>query len=258
MVIAMELIFDSHAHYYDERFDDDRDELLESLKNNGVGYVLGASSDMENSRLSVELAEKHPFMYASVGIHPHDAKDLKPADIDELINLSNHEKVVAIGEIGLDYHYDYSPRDDQKRCFTELLELAIKLDMPTIIHSREAHADTLSVLKKYKPKGVVHCYTGSVEMVREIINLGMYIGLDGPVTFKNAVMPVEVAKAVPLDRLLIETDCPYLAPVPFRGKRCDSTMLIHVAEKIAEARGLTTDEIISATRENAMRLFGIK
>ena len=254
----MELIFDSHAHYYDERFDGDRDELLESLKDNGVGYVLGASSDMENSRMSVKLAEKYPFMYASVGIHPHDAKDFKPTDIDELIILSKHEKVVAIGETGLDYHYDYSPRDDQMRCFTELLELAIKLDMPAIIHSREAHLDTLNVLKKHKPRGVVHCYSGSAEMAREIVNLGMYIGLDGPVTFKNAVMPVEVAKTVPLERLLIETDCPYLAPVPFRGKRCDSTMLIHVAKKIAEARGTTADEIIAATRENAMRLFGIK
>ena len=249
------MIFDSHAHYDDEAFDADRDELLTRLFSDDICGIINVGCNLETSKKSVELAQKYPLIWAAVGVHPHDAEKVPANYIEELKRLSNEPKVVAIGEIGLDYHYDFSPRDVQRKVFEEQLKLAKDLDLPVIIHNREAHADTLELLKKYRPKGVVHCFSGSLEMASEIIKLGMYIGLGGAVTFKNAKNPVLVAKNIPLDRILLETDCPYMAPVPHRGERCDSSMIRLTAEKIAAERGIAVEELFSAAKENAGALF---
>ncbi len=250
-------IFDSHAHYDHEDFDSDRSELLSSMAEKGISHILNSSSDIISSRASVKLTAEYPFFYASVGVHPHDATTLNDEVIGELKKLSEIEKVVAIGEIGLDFHYDFSPRDIQREAFEKQLILAKELDMPIIIHSREACEETLNLVKKYRPKGVVHCFSGSVETALEYVKLGMYIGLTGVVTFKNAKKPIEVAAAVPIEHLLIETDCPYMAPVPFRGKRCDSSMLISVANTIANTKGIPPQELCDITRENVFRAFEI-
>lgn len=249
------MIFDSHAHYDDEAFNADRDELLTRLFIEDVCGIINVGCNLETSKKSVELAQKYPLIWAAVGVHPHDAEKVPTNYIEELKRLSNESKVVAIGEIGLDYHYDFSPRDVQKKVFAEQLELAKDLDLPVIIHNREAHADTLELLKKYRPKGVVHCFSGSLEMASEIIKLGMYIGLGGAVTFKNAKNPVLVAKNIPLDRLLLETDCPYMAPVPHRGKRCDSSMIRLTADRIAAERGISVEALLSAAKNNVFSLF---
>ena len=249
------MIFDSHAHYDDKAFEADRDELLSKLFATDVCGIINVGCNMETSKLSVELAQKYPLIWPSVGIHPHETENIPENYLDTLAAYLNHRKTVAIGEIGLDYHYDFSSREAQKMLFEEQLSLAKELDVPVIIHDREAHADTLELLKKYRPKGVVHCFSGSVEMSEEIIKLGMYIGLGGAVTFKNAKNPMFVAKAAPLDRILLETDCPYMAPVPHRGTRCDSSMIKFTAEKIAIERGISADELFKATNENAQQLF---
>ncbi|MFR1509633.1 MAG: TatD family hydrolase [Acutalibacteraceae bacterium] len=249
------MIFDSHAHYDDKAFEADRDELLSKLFATDVCGIINVGCNMETSKLSVELAQKYPLIWSSVGIHPHETENIPENYLGTLAAYLNHRKTVAIGEIGLDYHYDFSPREAQKMSFEEQLSLAKELDVPVIIHDREAHADTLELLKKYRPKGVVHCFSGSVEMSEEIIKLGMYIGLGGAVTFKNAKNPMFVAKAAPLDRILLETDCPYMAPVPHRGTRCDSSMIKFTAEKIAIERGISADELFKATNENAQQLF---
>lgn len=249
------MIFDSHAHYDDEDFDVDREAFLADLPNHDVCGVINCGCSMDSSRFSVELAEKYDYIYAAVGIHPHDAEKTPFTAIDELRELSQNEKTVAIGEIGLDYHYDFSPRDVQKEWFERQLILAKELELPVIVHDREAHEDTWNLLKKYKPEGVVHCFSGSVEMARDILSIGMYIGLGGAVTFKNAKKPVEVAKYIPLDRLLTETDAPYMTPVPFRGKRNTSALIPYSAEKIAEVRGITAEEVLEAGVQNAKRLF---
>ncbi len=249
------MIFDSHAHYDDEAFDADRDELLTRLFSEDVCGIINVGCNLETSKKSVELARKYPLIWAAVGVHPHDAKEVPANYLEELASLSSEPKVVAIGEIGLDYHYDFSPREVQKKVFEEQLKLAKDLDLPVIIHNREAHGDTLELLKKYCPKGVVHCFSGSLEMADEIIKLGMYIGLGGAVTFKNAKNPVLVAKNISLDRILLETDCPYMAPVPHRGKRCDSSMIKLTAEKLAAERGVSVEEILSAARKNAVKLM---
>ena len=249
------MIFDSHAHYDDKAFEADRDELLSKLFATDVCGIINVGCNMETSKLSVELAQKYPLIWSSVGIHPHETENIPENYLGTLAAYLNHRKTVAIGEIGLDYHYDFSPREAQKMSFEEQLSLAKELDVPVIIHDREAHADTLELLKKYRHKGVVHCFSGSVEMSEEIIKLGMYIGLGGAVTFKNAKNPMFVAKAAPLDRILLETDCPYMAPVPHRGTRCDSSMIKFTAEKIAIERGISADELFKATNENAQQLF---
>lgn len=251
------MIFDSHAHYDDKAFDNDRDILLSKLFSTDVCGIINVGCSMETSKISVELSQKYPLIWASVGVHPHEAENVPENYLDTLRNYLNDEKTVAIGEIGLDYHYDFSPRETQKRLFEEQLKLSRELDIPVIIHDREAHSDTFELLKKYKPKGVVHCFSGSVEMAEEIIKLGMYIGLGGAVTFKNAKNPVLVAKVVPLNRILLETDCPYMTPVPYRGTRCDSSMIKFTAEKIATERGISVDELFNATNENAQKLFSI-
>ncbi len=254
----MASIFDSHAHYDDEAFDADREELLSGLYAGNVCGIINASASMASSRLSIQLAERYPFVWAAVGIHPEDAAHVTAKDIDELRQLYAHPRVIAIGEIGLDYHYEDScPRKKQLEVFNAQLELAGELDAPVIVHDREAHEDILRLLKTFRPRGVVHCFSGSTEMLRELINIGMYIGLGGAVTFKNARRPVESAAAVPIDRLLLETDAPYMAPVPCRGKRCDSGMIVHTAARIAEIRGISTDELLEQTQQNACRLFSL-
>jgi len=253
-------IFDSHAHYDDEAFDADRDTVLQSLSEQGVDYVLNAACDMTSCGTTLSLTQKYPFVYGSAGIHPHSAAEVVKSDeyIDLIRQCVQHEKIVAIGEIGLDYHYDFSPKEDQMAVFIRQMELADQLDMPVIIHSREATADTLQVLKMFPGvRGVVHCFSGSDQTALEVLKLGYYIGFTGSVTFKNNKKGPAAAAVVPLDRLLIETDCPYMAPVPLRGKRCDSSMLPLVAQKLAEIKGVSPQEIIDAAAENACKLFGI-
>ena len=250
-------IFDTHAHYDDSRFDEDRDELLTSLKEKGVSHIVNCGCDLKSSRTTVELSEKYDFIYAAVGVHAHEAEEATEEDLLEIEKLYENKKVVAVGEIGLDYHYDFSPRDRQIEIFERQLAIATKLNLPVIVHDREAHEDTMNLLKKYRPKGVVHCFSGSAEMAKEIVKLGMYIGIGGAVTFKNAKKPIEVVEYLPLDRLLLETDAPYMTPVPFRGQRCDSAHIAYTAEKIAEIKGIDVQELIDICNENAKRLFKI-
>ncbi len=250
-------IFDTHAHYDDSRFDEDRDELLSSLSEKGVSNIVNCGCDLKSSLTTLELAEKYDFIYAALGVHAHEAEEATDSDLNEIEKLYSKQKVVAVGEIGLDYHYDFSPRERQIEVFERQIKLANELDLPIIVHDREAHEDTMNLLKKYKPKGVVHCFSGSAEMAKEIIKLGMYVGMGGAVTFKNAVKPVEVARLLPLDRLLLETDAPYMTPVPFRGKRCDSAHIAFTAERIAEIKGIDSQQLIDICNENAKRLFGI-
>ena len=254
----MRNIFDSHAHYNDEQFDIDRDSLLASLPEAGIVGIINCGTDVTSSLSSIEMAEKYPFVYAACGYHPESALEFTDDNLAGIEKMLSHEKCVAVGEIGLEYHYDFVPKDVQKYVFEKHLELAVKYDMPVIVHDREAHADTMELLKKYKPKGVLHCYSGSTEMAKEVLKLGMYIGLGGAVTFKNAVKPVEVAEMIPPDRLLLETDCPYMAPVPMRGKRNNSAYIAYVAEKIAEIRNISAQELLDITSENTKKLFGIK
>ena len=251
-------IFDSHAHYDDMRFDDDREEVLASLASSGVERVINVAADMAGCESSFRLAERYAFVYASAGVHPHSAEEVCGTDyLERLADYISREKVVALGEIGLDYHYDLSPRDKQRRVFEEQLGLARELDVPVIIHSREACEDTMTLVKRYRPRGVVHCFSGSEETAREYLKLGLYIGFTGSVTFKNANRLLLAAGAVPLDRLLLETDCPYMAPVPHRGKRCDSRMIYATAEKLAELHGEDTQRLIDLARENTFNCFGI-
>ena len=251
-------IFDSHAHYLSEAFDDDRDELLTHLLQTDVCNIIEAATDAESSKQAVTIAHRYPSLYAAVGIHPGEALNVAEDDLAVIRQLASDEKVVAIGEIGLDYHYeDCCPRDIQHHWFRRQLELANELSLPVVVHDREAHEDTVLTLKEFEPRGVVHCFSGSVETAREIIKLGLYIGIGGVVTFKNAKKLVEVAAAIPEDRLLLETDAPYLAPVPHRGHRCDSSMIAFTAATIAEIRNTTPDHILHCARENAQRLFNL-
>lgn len=249
-------IFDSHAHYDDKWFDDDRDKVLLSLPRKGVCGVVNNAVNLQTAKTAIDFAEKYDYFYATVGFHPENLSDITPDYLDEMEKLLQHKKAVAIGEIGLDYHWDI-PRDLQKREFERQLTFSKDMDMPVVVHDREAHGDTMELLRKYRPKGIVHCFSGSRELMKEVMRLGMYISLGGVVTFKNARQSVEVANEVPLDRLLLETDAPYMAPVPFRGKRCDSSMIIYCAEKIASLRGITTQQLLDITRENALRMYDI-
>jgi TatD DNase family protein len=249
-------IFDAHAHYDDKWFDDDRFELLESLPNKGVCAVVNNAVDLKTAQICIDYAERFDFMYAAVGFHPENLDDVPSDYLDRLAQLTQHKKVVAIGETGLDYYWD-TPRDLQKRVFEQQLGLSLDLKMPIVVHDREAHGDTYELLRKYKPKALIHCFSGSVELMREAVKMGMYLSLGGVVTFKNARHSVEVAAEVPLDRLLLETDAPYMAPVPFRGKRCDSSMIIYAAQKIAELRNLSVQELLNITQENARRFYEI-
>lgn len=255
----MHPIFDSHAHYDDEKFAADREELLSSLPAKGVSRVLNIGCDLASSKASLALAAHHADIWCAVGIHPHSAREAREAPdyLAQLAEWAGEEKVVAIGEIGLDYHYDFSPREIQREVFAEQLSLAKELDLPVVVHSREATADTLALLREYRPKGVVHCFSSSRETAREILSLGIYLGYTGVVTFPNARKVIGAVEDTPLDRLLLETDCPYMAPVPLRGKRCDSSMIRYTAERIAQIKGISPDEIIRSAYENTCRLFGI-
>lgn len=251
-------IFDTHAHYDDNQFNEDRDTTLSFIKENGVSNVINCGCDYNSSLTSLKLSEKYDFVYAAVGVHPETSAENILSDCQKVLSLYSNKKVVAVGEIGLDYHYDDTPKQLQLEAFEHQLKLANELALPVIIHDREAHEDTLRLIKKYKPQGVLHCFSGSCEMAKEVLKIGMYIGLGGAVTFKNARKPVEVAKMLPDDRLLLETDCPYMAPVPFRGKRCDSSLITHTAEFIAGLRGIDTQELINKCNDNAKKLFGIE
>ncbi len=250
-------IFDTHAHYNDSRFNEDRDDLILSLREKGVSRVINCGCDLKSSLSTVALTEKYDFFYGALGVHPHEAEEATEDDLTAIRELYKKEKVVAVGEIGLDYHYDFSPREKQLEIFERQLALAGELNLPVIIHDREAHEDTMNLLRKYRPKGVVHCFSGSAEMAKEIVKLGMYIGMGGAVTFKNAKKPVEVIEFLPLEFLLLETDAPYMTPVPFRGQRCDSAHIAYTAEKIAEIKSIAPQEIIDACRENGKKLFNI-
>ena len=252
------MLFDTHAHYDDERFDGDRDALLASMPERGVELIVNPGCTVKTSRTAVELAARFAHVYAAVGIHPENCGDFEPGMIDRLRQMAKNPRVVAIGEIGLDYYWaENPPKERQMELFRQQVLLAKELGLPVIIHDREAHADTLALLRELHPAGVLHCFSGSVEMAKEVAALGMYLGFTGAITFKNARKAPQAAAVVPDDRLLIETDCPYMAPEPYRGKRCDSSMLPRVAERLAEIRGVTPEEIIASTCRNAKRLFGI-
>jgi len=253
------MYFDTHAHYDNPRFDADRRTLLERLPRQGISLVLNPGYDMPSSRMAVALADDYPFIYASVGFHPHDAKEMLTGDLDRLETLTRHPKVVAVGEIGLDYHYDHSPREVQRARFREQMGLARRVGLPAIIHQREAAEDTLAVLRDFRDvRGVVHCYSGSLEMARMLLDMGWYISFTGVVTYKNARKSHEVIRAMPRDRLMLETDAPYMAPEPYRGKRCSSLYLPQIAGAVAELWGVTTEEVAAITTENGKRCFGIK
>jgi TatD DNase family protein len=262
------MIFDTHAHYNDEQFDSDRYSLLSSMPENGVGLIMNACSKLDEMPLILEMCERFPFMYAAVGIHPEevltladDAVDFTNNSLDKIREYAKHPKIKAIGEIGLDYYWTTDTKHAQQEALADQVDIARELKLPVIIHDREAHGDCIRILKEHKAYecgGVFHCYSGSAEMVREITDeLNMYIAFGGALTFKNAKKPVSAAAAVPLDRLLIETDCPYMAPVPYRGKRNSSLYLPEVIKKLAEIKGVTPEEIEKITEENGRRLFGI-
>ena len=249
-------LFDTHAHYFKNDFGEELERLLADLPSRGVERVLAIGCDIPSSEEELELAERFDYILAAVGIHPEYAADVPEGWESELERLLKHDKAIALGEIGLDYHYPEPPRDVQREVFVKQLEIAKRLDMPVVIHSREASADTLDILKEYKPRGVLHCFSGSAETAREVVKLGMYIGFTGVLTFKNAKKARAACEAVPIDKLLLETDCPYMAPVPHRGERCDSSMLKFTAAAMAEIKGVSTEEMIEIARENGERLFG--
>ena len=254
------MFFDTHAHYDDERFAPDRDALLASLPDSGVGCVVNCGSDTATSLVSLSLARRFPHVYAAAGIHPESAGDYTADDLAAVEAMLGEEKVVAVGEIGLDYYYeDAAPRETQLELLRIQLRLAMEKDLPVVIHDREAHADSLLAVKELPGlRGVFHCYSGSVEMARELTKLGWYFSFGGTATFKNARKVPEVVASIPADRILLETDCPYLAPVHFRGRRCDSTMLPYTASAIAAFRGSTREEIEQLTWRNACAFFGIQ
>ena len=253
------MIFDTHAHYDSGAFNQDRDEILSAVHDAGVGLILDPGCEARSSRMAIELAEKYDFVYAAVGIHPSDRESADEDSLLEIRTLAEHPKCAAIGEIGLDYYWDDTHREEQKRLFRWMIELALELDKPVVVHDREAHADSLAIALEYPGlRGVFHCFSGSVEMARELWKRGWYLGFDGPITYKNARKAIEVLEECPLDRILIETDSPYLSPVPMRGKRNDSRNLRYVIDKIAEIRGLPPEEVERITAENGLRLFGIQ
>lgn len=252
------MYFETHAHYDDKQFDEDRHTLLESLNKNGVEYIVNVGADMKSSLESINLAKKYPFVYASVGIHPHDAKNVKEEDYKTLENWLKEDKVVALGEIGLDYHYDLSDKEIQKEVFKNQLKICENVTKPVIIHSREATNDVLEIIKQSKVrKGVVHAFSSSLEIAKEYVKLGFYIGVGGVVTFKNANTLVKVVENIPLENILIETDSPYLTPVPFRGTRNNSQNLQYVVEKIAEIKRIDKEIVEKTTFINAKKFFCI-
>ena len=252
------MYFDTHAHYDDKRFNDDRDEILGSMHEAGISLILNSASSLRSARYGLRLADKYPFVYASVGVHPHDSKSMTDETVLALEKLLEHPKAMAVGEIGLDYHHDFSPRETQKKRFREQLELARQVKKPVIVHERESLNDTLDTIRDYRDlTGVFHCFSGSWETAKIILDLGWYLSFTGVITFNNARKALEVVEKMPADRILLETDCPYLAPDPMRGRRNSSLFLTYIAEKIAEVRGISIEETAALTMENGKRFFGI-
>ena len=254
------MIFDTHAHYDDDAFDEDRDVLLSGMGEQNVEYIVNVGASMASSERSIKLAEKYPFVYAAVGVHPDEVGELDEEKFEKLREWTAHEKVKAVGEIGLDYYWDKEKHDLQKHWFMRQMELASEVNLPMIVHSREAAKDTLDMVIAAKPlnlSGIIHCYSYSVEQAREYLNMGYYIGIGGVVTFKNAKKLKEVAEYTPLSQIVLETDCPYLAPTPFRGKRNDSSKIAYVAEELAAIKQVPVEEVIRITNENGRRLYNI-
>ena len=253
------MIIDTHAHYDDGQFDADREELLGSMKEGGIGLIVNAGSTVASWDKIVELTEKYPFVYGAVGVHPDEVGELDEEKFLRMADLLDRDKIVAVGEIGLDYYWDKEKHDLQKEWFVRQLGLAREKEMPVIIHSREAAADTFDIMKQHAAgmKAVIHCYSYSPEMAREYVKMGYYIGVGGVVTFKNAKKMKQVVQEIPLESIVLETDCPYLAPVPYRGKRNCSLYLPYVAEQIAELKGTTVEEVIQQTEKNSRELYGL-
>ena len=250
------MLFDTHAHMNDEAFDADREQMILGLPDKGIAYVMNVGCSLHSSGDCIAMAEKYPFVYASVGTHPDAAAEVDDAVIGKYRQMAQHPRVLAIGEIGLDYYYETVPREIQQKAFRMQMELARELKMPVIIHERDAHDDAMRIVKEFKDvTGVFHCYSGSAEMARQLVNMGWYIGFTGVLTFKNARKAVETAERIPLDRIVLETDCPFMAPEPFRGKRNDPGYLYRMAERLAEIRGISVEEAQAATLENAKRLY---
>ena len=252
------MFFDTHAHYDSGSFNADRFEVLDSMKEGNVGLIIDPGCDLISSKAAVSLSEKYDFVYSAVGWHPEDMEKLTEKDYAELCALAEHPRCVAIGEIGLDYYWDARYKEEQKELFRRQIELALRLDKPVIVHDREAHQDSFDIVCDYPElRGVFHCYSGSAEMAKELLKRGWYLGFDGPITYKNARKALEVLELCPMERILIETDSPYLTPVPNRGKRNDSRQLRYVVEKIAEVRGMSFEDVERITETNGRRLFGI-
>ena len=254
------MLFDTHAHYDSRQFDADRDQVLSALPGQGVGLVVNPGCDLDSSRQAIGIAERYPFVYAAVGVHPEDCAGWQDTDVDELRSLAAHPKVVAIGEIGLDYYWkENPPREFQQRVFRAQLALARELDLPVIVHDREAHGDCLSIIREFpQVRGVFHCFSGSAEMAKELVGLGWMISFTGALTYKNARKAVEAAQAVPLDRIMIETDSPYMAPVPCRGERCHSGLARHTCQRLAELRGISLEECARITFENGTEFYQLQ
>lgn len=252
------MIFDTHAHYDSGAFNADRDEILLSIPEKNVGLIVDPGCDLKSSLDAISLAEKYDFVYAAVGWHPEDMDKLSDESLSEMAKLIIHPKCVAVGEIGLDYYWDTEHKQEQKDLFIRQIELALDLDKPVIVHDREAHGDSFDIVSRYPNlRGVFHCYSGSREMAEQLLKNGWYLGFDGPITYKNARKSIEVLEMCPIDRIVIETDSPYLTPVPNRGKRNDSSNLKYVIEKIAEIKGMAAAEVEQITFENGRRLYGI-
>ena len=250
------MLFDTHAHMNDPAFDEDREAVLLSLKDKGVEYMMNVGCCLDSSKDCIAMAETYPFVYAAVGTHPDTADEVNEEVLEQYRRMAAHPKVKAIGEIGLDYYYETIPREIQQKAFRMQMELARELNMPVIVHERNAHDDGMRVVKDFKDvTGVFHCYSGSAEMARQLVNMGWYIGFTGVLTFKNARKAVETAESIPLDRIVLETDCPFMAPEPFRGKRNDPGYLYRMAERLAEIRGISVEEVHAVTMENAKRLY---
>ena len=253
------MYFDTHAHYDDERFDADRHELMSAFPDEGVSLILNPGCDAVSSGKAVEYAETYPHVYAAVGWHPHEADAFDEESKELIRSWCALPKVKAIGEIGLDYYYDFSPRERQREVFRAQMELARELDMPVIIHDRDAHGECMEIIREFPDvRGVFHCYSGSAEMGRQILDMGWYLSFTGAITFKNARKAIETIEICPMDRIMVETDSPYLAPVPHRGKRNDSRELRYVCEKIAEVKGISPGDVARISMENGKRFFGIE
>ncbi len=253
------MYFDTHAHYDSNHFKKDRHELLASMPQQGVDLIVCPGCDVPSSRACVDLADAFPFVYATVGVHPHDAQHVPEDYLAQLEAMAAHPKVVALGEFGLDYHYNHSPKEAQQQVFREQMELAAKLNLPVVIHDREAHKDCLDMVKAFpQVKGVYHCYSGGVEDAKTLVMLDYMLSFTGAITFKNARRSLEVIEWLPMDRIMIETDAPYLTPEPWRGKRNHSGYVHRVAETIAQVKGLSVEEVARITKENGMRFFGIQ